>query len=101
MHERDLAAAGGTPQLEVRYEFNGPGQDVTPLFELNPGLAIFRATHNGEDQFTVSLLDITGETVELFMIISDGKFRGSKAVRIEKAGYKPGSDIFITIDAVN
>lgn len=71
-----------TPQPIV---LAGAGQQASPVFQLNPGLAIARLTHNGARHFGVNLLDSQGQLVDL--LANDiGLFDGSKAVEIDSGG---------------
>ena len=65
--------------------FNGRGQQVSPKFTLDRGLAIFRMTHTGERVFAIWLLDNKGNKKEL-LINFIGRFDGAKAVGIKKSG---------------
>lgn len=63
--------------------FTGKGQQVSEMFRLNKGLAIFKMTHDGSHNFAITLLDRNGKYIEL-LVNEIGNFDGSKAVRIEK-----------------
>ena len=45
--------------------FSGPGDRATSMFRLSSGLKKVSATHQGEDNFVVYILDSTGEEVDL------------------------------------
>lgn len=63
----------------------GVGQQATDVYTLKKGLVRFVIKHQGVGKFSVSLLD--GEGVYVTLLASaEGKFNGSKAVRIEKSG---------------
>lgn len=66
-------------------QFNGSGQQVSPQFTLNAGLAVFRMTHDGSRNFAIWLLDNGGERVEL-LVNEIGGFDGAKAFGIERTG---------------
>jgi len=63
----------------------GVGQQATDIYTLKKGLVRFIIKHQGVGKFSVSLLDQEGVYVTL-LASSEGKFSGSKAVRIEKSG---------------
>ena len=63
----------------------GTGYDVTPFIQLDKGLNVFKIKHDGENRFTVMLVDRDGRQVEP-LINTLGRFDGSKPVSIEKPG---------------
>lgn len=69
------------PEPEPVHNFSGHGQQVTPLFTLTEGLAIFRMTHDGNSNFIVWLEDDEANLVEL-LVNEIGSFDGSKSVHI-------------------
>ncbi len=75
-----LAAGGARAQ-----NASGTGQRASELFPLSAGLAVFELEHQGSGAFTVRLLDREGGLVEV-LAEAQGPFRGSKAVRIPRAG---------------
>jgi PKD repeat protein len=66
--------------------FSGSGQQVTALFRLTAGLAIFRMTHTGNSNFIIVLEDDTGDWVEL-LVNEIGSFNGATSVHIEDTGW--------------
>lgn len=66
-------------------DIEGTGQQVTQKFYLKQGLAIFGIYHGGNSHFSVTLIDETGETIDLLANVI-GEFRGSKALNIKKSG---------------
>lgn len=74
------------PQPPEPQHFTGHGQQVSPLFRLAEGLAIFRITHDGEKYFSIWLMDSQGNRVDLLANMS-GKFEGSKGVGIGTGGF--------------
>ncbi|CAN5766035.1 hypothetical protein BH23GEM7_BH23GEM7_34140 [soil metagenome] len=64
---------------------SGTGQQATDLFTLPAGLATFELEHEGEGAFSVRLLDEQGELIDN-LAAATGAFRGSKAVRVPRAG---------------
>jgi hypothetical protein len=66
-------------------KFTGKGQQVSPMFSLSSGLAIFRMTHDGRANFAIFLYDASGRRLDL-LVNEIGPFDGSKAVRIGNAG---------------
>lgn len=66
-------------------ELSGTGQQASQKFTLENGLSIFKMTHSGTSNFSITLMDSDGQTVEL-LVNEIGKFDGSKAVGIEKKG---------------
>jgi hypothetical protein len=73
------------PTPPTGQQFTGHGQQVSPHFHLNKGLAVFQMTHNGASNFAIKLLDSQGHYVEL-LVNEIGAFQGGKAVGIETAG---------------
>jgi len=71
-----------TPEPE---RFTGRGQQVSPRFALDAGLAVFRMTHDGGSNFAIVLMNDQGEQIEL-LVNEIGGFNGAKAVGIEQAG---------------
>lgn len=65
--------------------FTGRGQQVSPMFILDSGLAIFRMTHDGNSNFAILLLDDKGDWIEL-LVNEIGAFDGSKGVGIDRSG---------------
>ncbi len=83
-----------TPAPEPQ-SFQGRGQQVSPKFTLDSGVAIFHMTHDGSSNFAIRLLDHEGQLVEL-LVNEIGPFDGSKAVGVKKGaifGAKPGIHI--------
>ena len=71
-----------TPALQ---KLSGTGQQVSPKFSLNTGLAIFRMKHGGSGHFGIWLLDNTCNKKEL-LVNEVGGFDGAKAVGISQSG---------------
>jgi hypothetical protein len=66
--------------------FSGTGQQATDLFALPAGLTVFEVEHRANaGSFAVRLLDGDGRLVEE-IARGDGRFAGSKAVRIPEQG---------------
>jgi hypothetical protein len=59
----------------------GVGQKATDKVKLKQGLIVFEMKHTGESNFSVWLLDNSGDKVEL-LVNEVGNFDGSKAVQI-------------------
>jgi hypothetical protein len=72
------------PRPEPQH-FSGQGQQVSPAFQLVPGLALFHMTHDGRANFAITLLNDRGEWVEL-LVNNIGPFDGGKAVGITEPG---------------
>jgi hypothetical protein len=66
--------------------FSGTGQQVSPFFTLEPGLAIFKMRHDGKGNFIVMLMDSSGSVVLSFLANEIGTFDGSKAMSIQEGG---------------
>ena len=61
---------------------SGFGQQATAPFELESGLAVFRMTHQGGENFIVDLLDQSGSPVDIGGLANEiGPFEGSYAVQ--------------------
>ncbi len=73
------------PSTAPAQNVSGTGQQATDLFTLPGGLATFEIEHEGEGVFAVRLLNDQGELVES-LASTTGPFRGSKAVRVPRAG---------------
>ena len=71
--------------VDLTETIRGRGKQVSKLFTLQKGLAIFRMTHSGNRNFIIWLLDDNGKNVEL-LVNEQGSFDGSKAVGIDKTG---------------
>jgi hypothetical protein len=66
-------------------EFSGSGEQATESFQLSAGLARFEATHQGESNFWVDLLDEEGN--QLDMVVNDvGPVDASKAIQVPEDG---------------
>ena len=82
-------------------EFGGSGDDVSPKFTLEPGITIITMTHSGKSNFSIELLDSSGETAEL-LVNEIGNFRGRIAIGVRDdniIGAKPGVHLLnITAD---
>lgn len=82
-------------------ELSGRGDDVSPKFTLEEGVAIITTTHSGSSNFQLELLDNGGETVD-WLVNEIGVFDGSMAVGIREdswMGAKPGIHLLdITAD---
>lgn len=64
---------------------SGSGQQATSKFHLQKGLSTFKLTYTGGSNFSVWLLDSSGNNIEL--LANDiGTFDGSKAVQIDTDG---------------
>jgi hypothetical protein len=74
----------GSPE-SVPQTFSGKSQDVSPFFSVGEGLATFKMSHNGDSNFIITLLDSSGNDVEL-LVNEIGKFNGSKAIQIPTTG---------------
>lgn len=69
----------------VPQNFTGKGQQVSEMFSLGKGLATFKMTHDGSENFIVWLLDQEGRNIEL-LVNEIGAFDGSKATGIKNGG---------------
>jgi hypothetical protein len=82
-------------------EFSGQGDDVSAKFTLEQGITIITMTHNGESNFSIKLLDNTGELADL-LVNEIGVFDGSVGIGVREdnwIGAKPGTHILdITAD---
>lgn len=82
-------------------EFSGQGDDVSPKFTLEEGIAIITMTHSGSSNFQLELLDYGGETVD-WLVNEIGSFDGRKAIGVREdnwMGAKPGIHLLdITAD---
>lgn len=65
--------------------FSGSGSDVTEIFQLQEGLALFTTTHSGQSNFITKLLDDQGNTVE-YVANKIGDYSGVSSARIDKTG---------------
>ncbi len=64
-------------------ELSGAGQEATDPFDLEPGLAIFRMTHQGQNNFIVDLLDESGQSAAPMGLVNQiGSFEGSYAQQV-------------------
>lgn len=63
----------------------GKGYQVTPVLQLERGLAEFKMKHDGQDRFKVVLLDQNGKPIE-YLTNTIGKFDGSKPISVEEPG---------------
>lgn len=66
-------------------ELSGTSQQASQKFTLENGLSIFKMTHSGTSNFSITLMDSDGQRVEL-LVNEIGKFDGAKAVGIAKKG---------------
>lgn len=66
-------------------ELSGMSQQASQKFTLENGLSIFKMTHSGTSNFSITLMDSDGQRVEL-LVNEIGKFDGAKAVGIAKKG---------------
>ncbi len=75
------------PRAPSPIDLSGAGAAATETFELEPGLAIFRMTHQGSANFIVDLLDENGARVAPMGLANViGPFEGSQAVAVPSAG---------------
>jgi hypothetical protein len=74
------------PDPSDTQSFSGTGQQVTPLFRLTEGSAIFRMTHTGSSNFIIWLEDDTANMVAL-LVNKIGSFSGSASEHIEDTGW--------------
>jgi hypothetical protein len=65
--------------------YAGRADGVSPFVMLFPGVITVRATHNGQRNFFVELIDLNGRTEE-FVFIETGPFTGSKSFGITQGG---------------
>lgn len=65
---------------------SGTGPQATDSFELETGLVVLSAVHQAEGAFSVTLLDETGEMVDL-PASAIGSFEGSSAVGVGSGTY--------------
>lgn len=65
--------------------FRGTGQQATGKFPLDKGLVIFRATHDGSQNFILQLLGADGGSTAL-LVNAIGPYDGAKPLAVEKAG---------------
>jgi hypothetical protein len=68
----------------VELEFSGIGPQATEQFDLSAGLARFELTHQGESNFSVYLLDETGE--EDLIVSEIGPVEVSQALQVPEDG---------------
>ena len=73
-----------SPTPEV-INLEGHGQQTSSKFDLSPGLAMFKLTHDGDGHFTIVLLDDEEGYVQL-LVETTGAFNGSTAAQIGGAG---------------
>ncbi len=67
---------------------SGVGQQATDPFELESGLAVFRMTHQGGENFIVDLLDQSGSLVDIGGLANKiGPFEGSYAVQTQAGSH--------------
>ena len=82
-------------------EFSGQGDDVSPQFMLEEGVAVFITTHDGSSNFAIELLDNTGGYIDL-LVNEIGTFDGSGAIGVREdniIGAVPGIHVLnITAD---
>ena len=71
------------PPTQAPHTFTGNGSAVTPYFQLNPGVALFRYSYLGDGPFTVALINGSGEVVDQ-VVQANGTVSGSKAVGIPR-----------------
>lgn len=64
---------------------SGTGQQASQKFTLENGLSVFRMTHDGTSNFSITLMDGEGRRIEL-LVNEIGRFDGSKAVGISGKG---------------
>lgn len=84
---------------------SGNGQQATDPFQLQDGLAIFKMTHQGDRNFSGTLLDSNGQRAGGFdslLVNAIGPFNGSKAVQTTAGQYlidlKAGGPWTITVE---
>jgi hypothetical protein len=66
-------------------EFSGTGAQATEQFDLSAGLARFEATHQGESNFWIDLLDVEGN--QLDTVVNDiGPVDASQAIQVPEDG---------------
>jgi len=78
----------GTPEPPspgTTRNFSGTGMQVTPLFHLSAGRAIFHMTHSGSSNFIIWLKDEDANLVDL-LVNEIGSFSGSTSTHIEYSG---------------
>ena len=69
----------------VLIELSGTGQQASQKFILENGLSIFKMTHSGTSNFSITLMDSDGQRVGL-LVNEIGKFDGAKAIEIVQKG---------------
>jgi len=77
---------GPDPDPSPTESFSGSGHQVTPLFRLSAGRAIFRMTHTGSSNFIIWLEDDSADLVAL-LVNEIGSFNGSTSEHIEDSGW--------------
>ncbi len=75
-------SVGPVDRDAARRSFGAPMHAATCAFELAPGLAMFRMTHQGAGHFGVWLLDAEGRKKELLANAGGEPFQGTKAVSV-------------------
>lgn len=73
------------PPTATPIALSGNGQQASAKFTLQPGLAVIRMTHTGQRNIIMTLLDGTGQQVEL-LVNRIGPFDGAAAVGITRGG---------------
>jgi hypothetical protein len=80
-----LSLLGFSPEVAAQ-SFSGRGPQATRLFDLPQGLLVFEVEHRGnEGAFSVRLMAEEGGVVEQ-LASGDGRFGGSRAIGIPRAG---------------
>ncbi len=67
-------------------ELSGAGETATEAFELETGLTVVKLTHQGQENFAVTLLDENGEMVDL-LANEIGSFEGATALGVTEGSY--------------
>jgi len=87
--KQDKRAAESKQSEPEPIRLSGIGQTATDLFDLESGLAVFRMTHQGDGNFSATLLDEDGQRaggtggLESLLVNEIGPFEGSHAVAVE------------------
>jgi hypothetical protein len=76
---------GGREPAAGPIKLSGAGDQASAKFRLQAGLSTWQVSHAGRSNFQVSLLSSDGKTT-VMPVNEIGRFRGTQAVRVAKAG---------------
>jgi hypothetical protein len=77
--------SGGREPAAGPVKLSGAGDQASAGFRLQAGISTWKVSHDGRSNFQVSLLSGDGKTT-VMPINEIGRFRGTQAVRVAKAG---------------